>query len=589
MEILMAKILKSGKIFAALLMIPGFTFAQRQEIVGYFPGGGMRNNYYNAKNIETSGSADKLTVIDYAFCEPKPDSLGRIVPTFSSPLYAFQQPCTAQFSIDGVGDDSSQALRGNFNQLRKLKARHPHLKILISIGGWGGSTYFSDAALTKESREFFVDSCISMFIKGNLPVVNGAGGKAAAAGIFDGIDIDWEFPISGGNTGVHYNAKDNDNLSELFKLFRKKLDEIDPKLLLTAALPAQSSNVKNFNVAEDSKILDWFTLMTYDLYGGWDTTTGHHTNLLTSSDEPPIHPEKLSLDRTVKLFHDKYGVPYNKLLGGAAFYGRGWSQVDSTNNGLYQKGKVGGGGYGGYRHLVQLENEGYKLYWDKSTLSHWLYNPQEKIFWSFDDPQSIALKARYCNAHHLRGIMFWELSGDDDNGTLVNTIYTMNMPNVQIKKTREGKNKIRFSVTNPAQGDYYVEGSDVRINTDLTNNDRSIGKVEFFVDNISVGFVTKGNFDWAWFNASKGEHLIKAIAEDSSGILSESAPVKIFVNSSEKCTTIWQPGKTYRTNEQVIYNGKIYVCVKTHTLSYGANTPDSGTEFWKPLNGIDQE
>ncbi|MGD1007494.1 MAG: glycosyl hydrolase family 18 protein [Ignavibacteriaceae bacterium] len=572
-----------------LNFLPSFTPAQKQEIVGYFSGGAAKNYKYNVRNIESSGSGGKLTVIDYAFCKPVRGSDRKIVPAFGNSVLDYQQIYPAEYSIDGVKDESVQAVRGNINQLKKLKARHPGLKILISIGGWGGCTYFSDAALTKESREFFVDSCINMYIKGNFPVVNGAGGYGAAAGIFDGIDIDWEFPISGGLPDMHTNPKDNDNLTELFKLFRKKLDEINPRLLLTAALPAQEFNTKNFNVHQDSKYLTWITLMTYDMYGGFDnnTVTGHHTNLFSPSDEPPIHPAQLSLDKTVKLFHDKYGVAYNKLLGGAAFYGRGWGEVDSVNNGLYRPGNSKVGGYDLYRYLVNLKNEGFKLYWDKSALANWLYNPEKKIFWSFDTPQSIALKTLYCKAHHMRGMMFWEISGDDDNGTLINSIYNMSMTGNPVDKLNSSKEQSSFSIIKPTEGDYYIEGSDVVINSIVNTPNSSIVKIEFFVDNKPIGFAVGGSFDWAWFNASRGEHMIKATAEDVWGGVSESVPIKIYVQSTDKCSRLWQSGKTYNVEEQVIYNGKIFVCTKMHRYSYGANSPGSGTEYWKPLQGVD--
>jgi chitinase len=427
---------KYGIILIMLILSSSLIKAQKMEIVGYFAGETAENFKYNVKNIEKSGAANKLTVIDYAFCEPQPGSDGRIIPVFGNPVCDYQQIYPAEYSVDGIKDDSLQALHGNLNQLKKLKVLHPDLKILISIGGWGGCTYFSDAAMTKESREFFVDSCINMFIKGNLPVVNGAGGIGAAAGIFDGIDIDWEFPISGGMTGYHCNPKDNDNLTELFKLFRKKLDMINPEYLLTAALPSQDFNVRNFNVTEDSKYLNWISLMTYDMCGGFENTShsGHHTNLFSSSLDPAIPLKQLSLDNTVKLFHDRYGVAYDKLLGGIAFYGRGWKVVDTVNHGLYRNGEVKDGGYVIYRELINLQNEGYKMYWDKNALAHWLFNSEKKIFWSIDTPQSIALKTQYCKAHHLRGMMFWELSGDDDNGSLIKAINTMNESDIRINK-----------------------------------------------------------------------------------------------------------------------------------------------------------
>jgi chitinase len=129
-----------------------------------------------------------------------------------NPYLDYQQVYSADSSVDGVADDSTQLLRGEFNQLKKLKAIHPELKIVISIGGWTGSTWFSDAALTPQSREKFVNDCIDKFIYGNLPRGNNAGGNGVAAGIFDGFDFDWEFPVIGGDGGIHHNKNDQERI-----------------------------------------------------------------------------------------------------------------------------------------------------------------------------------------------------------------------------------------------------------------------------------------------------------------------------------------------------------------------------------------
>lgn len=400
--------------------------SQTKEIVGYFPEWGVNYKPYYVKNIITSGAAEKLTIINYAFGIPTPDSSGKIKVSFETPRYAYAQIYSAENSVDGIADDSSQQLRGHFNQLRKLKKIYPHIKIVVSLGGWLGSVYFSKAALTPESRKIFVDACINLFIKGNLPILEGAGGKGVAASIFDGIDIDWEFPLTGGVEGIFHNQNDMDNLTELFKLFRSELNKINPDYLLTVALPSSLTNLKNYNIESDSKYLNWFLLMNYDYYGGWSPTTGHQTNLLKSKFEPSSG-RGLSQNKIVKYLLEQRKIPSNKIIPGAAFYGRGWKNVSNIQNGLFQQGAVAEGiyeeGFNYYSDLIKLVDKDYKLYWDETAFAPWLYSEKEKIFWTLDTPKSLKLKAKYIEDHDLRGMMFWDLAGDDSVGTMINTIY----------------------------------------------------------------------------------------------------------------------------------------------------------------------
>ena len=135
---------------------------------------------------------------------------------------------TAANSVSGAADSWDQPLAGSFNQLKQLKAKHPDLKVMMSIGGWTWSKNFSLAAETDASREKLVSSCINMFIKGNLPVIDGRGGAGAAAGVFDGFDIDWEWPGSpNGNVGNHVDpVNDARNFKLLLAEFREQLDAL---------------------------------------------------------------------------------------------------------------------------------------------------------------------------------------------------------------------------------------------------------------------------------------------------------------------------------------------------------------------------
>src|SRR5688572_9561843 len=121
--------------------------------------------------------------------------------------------------------DPEQA-RINFPKLAELKKKHPKLRTLISVGGWADSEGFSDAALTEESRRTFATSCADFVREHQL----------------DGVDIDWEFPVSGGEKGNVERPEDKRNFTLLLETLRKTLDE-RPKadgerFLLTIAAPA---------------------------------------------------------------------------------------------------------------------------------------------------------------------------------------------------------------------------------------------------------------------------------------------------------------------------------------------------------------
>src|SRR5436309_8450911 len=150
---------------AVALPLNGAAAKQPSVVVGYFASWDVYGRGYEVKNIP----ADMVTHLNYAFGAETAD--GSCVP--ADPWADFQRPIwDGASSVDGVADDPSnpdQHLFGNFNQLRKLKAAHPDLKIVISVGGWTLSKYFSDAALTQASREKFAKACIDTFIKGDLP------------------------------------------------------------------------------------------------------------------------------------------------------------------------------------------------------------------------------------------------------------------------------------------------------------------------------------------------------------------------------------------------------------------------------------
>src|SRR5207245_492255 len=181
--------------------------------------------------LDTGGFAGKLDFIMYAFENIHPTDLTCMEANHAASqdennpnagdgagdsFADYGKSYGADISVDGVADTWNQPIAGNFNQLKKLKAKYPNLKIQMSLGGWTYSKYFSDAAATDASRKKLVSSCIDMFIKGNIPSQGGYGGAGTAKGIFDGFDIDWEYPGSpGGHLGNHYAAADKANYTTL--------------------------------------------------------------------------------------------------------------------------------------------------------------------------------------------------------------------------------------------------------------------------------------------------------------------------------------------------------------------------------------
>src|SRR5215510_6847314 len=161
----------------------------RGRLVGYFIEWGIYGRGYFVKNVLTSGSAGRLTQVDYAFANVAPNTADdpTVVCKIADSWADYVRPATADDAVDGQAESYDESvLHGNFNQLRKLKQMFPRLKVFMSLGGFSFSGHFSDAALTAESRRALAQSCVDMFIKGQLPPVSPGGPVVDAAGVFDG-------------------------------------------------------------------------------------------------------------------------------------------------------------------------------------------------------------------------------------------------------------------------------------------------------------------------------------------------------------------------------------------------------------------
>lgn len=372
------------------------------RVIGYFAAWSVYGRDYHVNEIP----ADKLTHINYGFANISDE--GRC--TLGDP-YAD----TDKF-YEGDSWDTG-AKRGSFHQLELLKAANPGLKTLISVGGWTWSGRFSDVALTAESRSKFADSCVA-FMKEHG---------------FDGIDIDWEYPVSGGLPENTTRPEDKQNYTLLLQELRSKLDGAGStdgqSYLLTIAAPAGPNVFANLELEAVGKTVDWINLMTYDFHGGWEPITNFNAPLYASAADPTADPmiqKHFNTHSAVTGYIDG-GVPADKIVLGVPFYGRGYKGVPAGNNGLYQShsGLPEGtweAGMFDYHDIKANYLPTFKRFWNEEAMVPWLYDEAQGIMISYDDPESIAKKGSYARENGLGGVMFWELSGDDAESSLLNAV-----------------------------------------------------------------------------------------------------------------------------------------------------------------------
>jgi chitinase len=349
--------------FLVFIMVVAFTWqparAQNEfTITAYYSGGPEKVD---------SLPAEKLTHIIFSFCHLTGNKL--------------------------TIDDKKDTL--TIQKLVGLKQRNSKLKVLLSLGGWGGCKTCSDVFSFPEARKEFARSALALNKSFNC----------------DGLDLDWEYPTVRGYPGHAFKPEDKPNFTalvrELRKAFKKKYE------LSFASGGTQRCLEESVDWTAVTKDLDRINIMSYDLVGGNSATTGHHTALYSNPSQTN------STDYAVEYLINA-GVPRNKIVIGAAFYARVWENVEPVNNGLYQPGK--------FKRSVRYKYfpttfSGFQQYWDEAAKAPYAYNATEKLFATFDDKKSITLKTKYAMDQKLNGIMFWELSQDTWKDGLVETIY----------------------------------------------------------------------------------------------------------------------------------------------------------------------
>ncbi|KAG0133164.1 glycoside hydrolase [Tuber indicum] len=287
-------------------------------------------------------------------------------------VYLSDEWADSQIDVDGT--------KGCLRSFQNLKAKHSHLKVVLSVGGGGkGSDNFAAVAANPASRERFAHTAREL--------VNEYG--------LDGIDIDWEHPSD---------HKQGHNYIALLAAIRQHLPS--PHYVLTSALPAGEWALRNIDLCNAHQYLDYINLMTYDFSGPWVPQSGHHAQLFS-----PRHPHneaaRLSADSAVSYVTSK-SVPPSKILLGIPAYGR--SFLGCHNPGQKYSGSAGKEGTFEYKDLprpgaIEYTDENLGAAWCVGGDGGWV---------SYDNPATVKIKAGYARNNRLGGVFFWTGTADGE-------------------------------------------------------------------------------------------------------------------------------------------------------------------------------
>lgn len=347
------------------LMAPAVIFAQSRQhfaVMAYYPGS-------DTSRID-SFAIEKLTHVIFSFCHLDGNRL----------------------HVDNSQDSAM------IRRMVSLKRRNPGLKVLLSLGGWGGCASCSDVFASRQGRKAFAAS-----VK-ELSAYFGS----------DGIDLDWEYPAIEGYPHHKYQPGDKQNFTRLVRRLRKTLGK---RYQVSFAAGGFNKYIEqSINWKKVMKKVDYVNLMTYDLVNGYATTTGHHTPLYSTGQQVE------SIDNAVQKLMDRK-VNRSKIVIGAAFYGRMWKAVPDTNAGLYQPGVFFQSiSYNQFPGKLSADS-GFVYHWDEAASAPFLYNPAQHLFVTYDDKRSVELKTQYALDKRLGGIMFWDLTEDYYSNGLLDTIH----------------------------------------------------------------------------------------------------------------------------------------------------------------------
>ncbi|MFC4334643.1 glycoside hydrolase family 18 protein [Salininema proteolyticum] len=339
----------------------------------------------NARHMHDSGAAAAVTHLIYSF--------GDIVDgkaVITDPHASHERRHPAAESVDG-----QDAPGGHFEQLRRLKKLHPHLKVVYSFGGWVLSPGFTQAA---KNPELFADSAYDLLHDPRW------------ADVFDGIDIDWEYPNA---TGIETDTSGPEAYPRLIKALRERFGSE----LVTSAIGAGAQDggvLDSGGYGEAAPYIDAYLLMTYDFANGNDRVTLPHSPLRDYDGNPKA---PASADTSVRKLLS-LGVPASKIYLGLGLYGRGWSGVEEGAPGAEATGVATGDsdpGAASYRWLREHAAP-------TGTVGGAAYHYSNGDWWSFDTPETVGAKMAYVRENGLGGAFYWESSLDTEDAELTKAI-----------------------------------------------------------------------------------------------------------------------------------------------------------------------
>lgn len=498
-----------------LFLLPTTIFSQNtKEIIGYYPNWQWydRGNLVNPLSIDYS----KYTVINYAFFSPQLDGTIISTDTWADENLLLGQP-----------DWANGGYLPNTNIVDL--AHNNGVKILPSIGGWTLSSNFPSIAADPTIRANFVQACVGL--------IDTYG--------FDGVDLDWEYPGYAPHNG---GPADMNNFTLLLQDIRAAFDSLTlvtgDTYLITSAMGAAPSHISNIDWAAVTPLLDMINLMSYDFYGTWDGYNNHNSPLYAPTTGDPA----LCIDAAFTTLTTTYGVPSDKINIGVAFYGRsatGSTALFAPNSGMADE-------------VTFSADEGIPLYynimsniglftqnWDATAQVPYLSGNSISTFVSYDNEQSIGLKAEYIVNNNAGGAIIWEITGDymetsEGSGVIAGTPLADTLYAVLLGGSSGLPQNPIVNITNPNNGDLLIQGTTIDLTATATDADGTITSVEFMVDGQTLAATNTVGSTYLsnWTPLNTGTFTLTASATDNDGQTTTTNINITILSSSAQAPTV---------------------------------------------------